>query len=107
MSIDDLSEFAIDFLLTGRGNARQLVVNLANRMLQRSPLELVFVLSIAAAGIEETFGGKAMAGVALDTWRAAALLGVDLHMMQRKGLACDSCADLLAYWRGVDGYFLS
>ena len=107
MSIDDLSEFAIDFLLAERGSARQLVVKMAERMLQRSPLELIFVLSITASGIEETFGGEAIAGVALDTWRSAALLEVELHMMQRGGIQRDTCADLLTYWRTVDCYFLS
>jgi hypothetical protein len=107
MNIEDLSEFAVTFLLTGQGTARQLAVRLAERLPQSPPLEVAFLISAAASGIEETFASPEMAQLALESWRAAALLGVDLRMMQQRGLPCASCADLLAYWRRVDGFFLS
>ncbi len=107
MSIDDLCEYAINFLLAGHGSARQLAVNLAERIPENPPLELVFILSITASGIEETFAGEGTAGLAADSWRIAALLGVDLYMMQNQGHAHAKCRDLLTYWQTVDRYFIS
>ncbi|GLS88701.1 hypothetical protein GCM10010873_36750 [Cypionkella aquatica] len=105
--LDMICEYAIAFLLNGRGGAKQLAVDLAQQEPQRPALELVFVLSIAASSIEEVFASPQPAGVAADAWRIAALIGVELHMMQSQGLPYDSCAALLNYWRTVDGYFLS
>jgi hypothetical protein len=68
---------------------------------------VVFVLSITAASLEDVFAGKKVAEAAADAWRMAALLGVEVHMMQRRGLPNHSCAELLQYWQNVDGYFLS
>lgn len=107
MSGEDLSEFAVNFLLSGHGTPRQLAVQLAQKMPQTPPLEVVFLLSITASGIEETFSGPQMERLAVESWRAAALLGVDLHMMQLRGLRCATCHDLLTYWRQVDGFFLT
>jgi hypothetical protein len=70
-------------------------------------LELIFVLASAASGLESVFSGRESQVIALDTWRASALVGVDLHVMQEMGLPCRLCADLLAYWKSDDGYFLA
>jgi hypothetical protein len=105
-SPEELSEFAITFLLSGQGDARRLAVTLAERMPDCAPLELVFQLSLTAAAIEENFSGAAMTGLAQDAWRVAALLAVDLHMMALRKMTTQSCADLLHYWQTVDGYFL-
>lgn len=105
--IDDDCEFAIQFLLTRQGIARQLAVALARRDPDRSALELIFILSLAVSSIEEMLGGAEMTAISTDAWRIAALVAVDLHMMKKRGLAHDSCADLLHYWNSVDGFFLS
>ncbi len=105
--IDDLCEYAINFLLTGQGDARRLAVNLARRSPDHTPLEVIFILSSAAAGIEEVLSGADSTAAAVSTWRIAALLGVELHMMQLQGLSFATCNDLMQYWQVHDPYFLS
>jgi hypothetical protein len=104
---DETCEFAINYLLTGRGDAKQLAVTLAKRAPHRPVLEVAFVLSLAAASLEEVFASEEVALAAADAWRVAALLGVDLHMMQKRGVPHGDCGALLQYWQSVDGYFLS
>jgi hypothetical protein len=104
--IDALCEGAIDFLLSRQGDARRLAVRLTEGAPERAPLEVVFVLSSAAASIEEVLAGQESSAMALDAWRIAALLGVDLHMMQVLGRPHARCADLMRYWQSEDGYFL-
>lgn len=106
-NIDEVCEFAINFLLTGQGDGRRLAVALAERGPRRPPLDIAFVLALAAASIEEVLASPQLALAAADAWRTAALVGVDLHMMQQQGLPHRDCADLLRYWRTVDGYFLT
>ena len=101
-----MAEFAIEYLLSGRGSARRLVAVLAERWPERPALEFVLVLSLAANGIENMLGGDEAARIALDAWRMAALLGVDLFDAQALGLPHYSGADLLTYWRGHDPFFL-
>lgn len=107
VTIDDPCEFAINFLLSKRGDAKRLAVTLAKLSPARPALELIFVLSSAAAGIEEVLAGPETVAVAMDSWRVAALLGVDLHVMQRRGLAHGTCGDLIRYWQTHDPFFLS
>jgi hypothetical protein len=102
-----MAEFAIEFLLSRRGTARQLIAVLAERWPTRPALELMLVMSLAANGIEDMLSGDTAAQITLDTWRMAALLGVDLFDAQSLGLPHHSAADLLAYWRGHDPYFLN
>ncbi len=104
---DETCEFAINYLLSGQGDAKQLAVILAKRAPHRPVLEVAFVLSIAAASLEEVFASPEVALAAADAWRVAALLGVDLHMMQKRGHPHGDCAALLQYWQSVDGYFLA
>lgn len=104
--IDRLSEFAIDFLLSGQGDARQLAARLAQGRPDRPSLEVIFILASAAAAIEEVLAGADSKALALDAWRIATLLGVDLHMMQLRGHPIACCGDLLRYWRSVDPFFL-
>lgn len=104
---DETCEFAINYLLSGQGDAKQLAVSLVRRAPHRPVLEVVFVLSIAAASLEEVFASPEVALAAADAWRVAALLGVDLHMMQKCGAPQDDCGALLRYWQNVDGYFLA
>jgi hypothetical protein len=105
--IDVLCEFAINFLLSGQGDAKRLAVALVKAAPTRAPLEVIFVLASAAASIEEVLAGTESKAMALDTWRTASLLGVELHMMQVMGLPNGSCADLLHYWQTQDPYFLN
>ena len=101
-----MAEFAIEYLLSGRGSARRLVAVLAERWPARPALEFVLVLSLAANSIEDMLGGDEAARISQDAWRMAALLGVDLFDAQALGLPHYSGADLLAYWRGHDPFFL-
>ena len=104
---DDLAEFAIDFLLSGRGSARALTRELATRWPDHPALELVLVLSLAANGIESTLTGAEADRLAREAWQMAALLGVDLYDAQALGLPHRSGADLLRYWQTHDGFFLN
>lgn len=104
---DDMAEFAIDFLLTGRGTARQLVHILAERWPDHPALEYVLTLSLAASGIESTLTGEEAASLSRDAWRMAALIGVDLYDAQALGLPHFSGTDLQAYWQDRDPFFLA
>lgn len=102
-----MAEFAISFLLTGRGSAQRLVRELAERWPSRPALEFVLVLSLTANGIEETLQGSEAGRLALDAWRMAALIGVDLFDAQALGLPHLTGNDLLSYWKGHDPFFLN
>ena len=105
--IDGLSEFALHFLLSGQGDARLLVADMVQRMPALPVLELIFVLASAASGLESVFSSAEAKAIALDVWRMASMVGVDLHMMRELGLPRELCADLLEYWRTEDGFFLA
>lgn len=104
--IDQLCEFAIDFLLSGQGDARQLAVKLVTNQPDRPPMEVIFILASSAAAIEEVLSGPDSRALAVDTWRIAALVGVDLHMMEILHHPTSRCHDLLHYWQTEDPYFL-
>ena len=106
IDIDQLCEFAINFLLSGQGDAKRLAAKLVMDSPDRSPLEVIFVLSSAAASIEEVLSGDESRAVSLDAWRMASLLGVDLHMMQLLGRPSGYCHNLLHYWQTEDAFFL-
>lgn len=103
---DDMAEFAIDYLLTGRGSAQRLVRELAQRWPGRPALEYVLVLSLTANGIEETLQGDEARRLAQDAWRMAALVGVDLFDAQALGLPHLDGTDLMGYWSAHDPFFL-
>jgi hypothetical protein len=102
---DEMAEFAINFLLTGRGPPRRLASELATRWPARPALEYVLVLSLAANGIEDTFTGDETGRLAQEAWRMAALVGVDLFDAQSLGLPHQTGADLIAYWQAHDPDF--
>ena len=104
---DELAEFAIDFLVSGRGSARALTRELATRWPDHPALEYVLVLSLAANGIESTLTGAEADRLAREAWQMAALLGVDLYDAQSLGLPHRSGADLVRYWQTHDGFFLN
>lgn len=102
---DEMAEFAINFLLTGRGPPQRLTWALATHWPARPALEFVLVLSLAANGIEETLTGDEAARLAQDAWRMAALVGVDLFDAQSLGMPHQTGADLIAYWQSQDPGF--
>ena len=104
---DELAEFAIDFLVSGRGSARALTRELATRWPNHPALEYVLVLSLAANGIESTLTGAEADRLAREAWQMAALLGVDLYDAQALGLPHRSGADLVRYWQTHEGFFLN
>lgn len=74
-------------------------------------LEVVLVLSSAASGLESTFSNNEARAQAVDAWRIAALLAVDLHLMSGLGKAGEGKAgqmarDLLGFWEAEDDFFL-
>lgn len=103
---EDLAEFAIDFLLSGRGSARALARELVQGWPDRPALEYVLVLSLAANGIESTLTGAEADRLSREAWQMAALLGVDLYDAKALGLPHDTGADLLRYWQAHGGFFL-
>lgn len=105
--MDEISEFAINYLLSGAGTARSLPLALAQRAPDQPALHLIFVLSLAASGIESLFDSTDMKALANEVWRMAALIGVDLHIMQSHGQNGATCSNLMHYWHAEDGFFLS
>ena len=81
---------------------------LAARWPNVTGLQIVFVLVSAAHAIERVFSGENDAPNAetAEALRMASLLSVDLFAMQERGNFSPTGADLLAYWRDVDPYFV-
>lgn len=105
-SVDELTEFALHHLVARSDGLRSLPRDLVAFRPDCAPLELVLALSLAASSLESSFSGEADQAAAAEAWRLAALLAVDLHMMQHLNLRHVCAADYLAYWRGHDPYFL-
>ena len=103
---DDLAEFAIDFLLSGRGSARKLTRTMVQRWPERAALEFTYALAVAASGIEDVLSGDETRHTAQDCWRMAALVCVYLFVAQSAGLPHLTGADLMAYWQAHDRFFL-
>lgn len=106
-SSDELTEFAIHFLLTGQGDGRRMANALVTRFPQRAALEIIYAMSVAAGSIESVLLGADSSERAVQLWRMAALVAVDLFMMQNLGLPTDTAADLGAYWLVYDRFFLT
>lgn len=103
---DDLAEFAIDFLLTGRGSARRLVRVMAEHWPDRSALSLPYALAAAASGIGQVLKGAEVGQLSQEAWCMAGLVGVDLFVAQSNGLPHLTNRDLLAFWHSHDRFFL-
>lgn len=71
-------------------------------------LDVVLAIATGCDAVEAMFGRHGPSGErAGQAWRMAALLATDLRAMQALGLPAARAADLLAYWRLHDAYFLS
>ncbi len=104
---DEMIEHAVRFMLDGGQDARVLVRSLIARWPEITPLQIIFVMSMAAGGAEHMIAGKTCCAFAHDVWRMASLVGVDLYVMERMNLPRDTSADLIAYWKTNDPFFLS
>jgi hypothetical protein len=103
---DEHTRFAIERLLAPGDGWRALVRELVARCPDDDPLDLVLALIDAAAAIESNFGPGSHAHEAVaHGYRCAALLALDLAVMQRLGRRCGKASDLSAYWQ-TDPYFL-
>ncbi|WP_139307548.1 hypothetical protein [Rhodovulum sp. ES.010] len=104
---DSLTEFALETLLSTQDGWRGFARKAVARWPEEPPLALVFALVNASAQIEAIFAEGSPARVAAEHgFRVAGLLAADLYAMQTLGLPNVRAADLIAYWRRHDDYFL-
>lgn len=107
MSVEQMTEFALQMLLAEPGRAHALPRAMATQWPDYPVLDLTLALSLAASGLETSFASATDQTAARDAWRVAALLAIDLHQMQRQGLPHSRAADLIDYWRQHDPFFLT
>lgn len=105
-AFDDLTEFAVHFLLARQGDVRLLPYTLIKRWPDRPALEMIYTLSMAAGSIQQVLQGDDLSPRAAEAWQVAALLGADFYLMQAMGLPTQTGADMLAYWQAQDRFFL-
>ena len=104
--VDDRVEFVVQVLVTGQGDLRRMVRHLAEDWPQEPALDILHIIAMAAGNLECTLSGEDLRRSAAEGWRMATLVGVDLAMMVRMGLPHQTGADLLAYWKAHDRFFL-
>lgn len=104
--MDSRIEFVVQVLITGQGDLRRMVYDLAARWPDEPALDIIHVIAVAAGNLDCTLSGDHLSRATGEAWRMAGLVGVDLAMMRRLGLPHDSGADLLAYWKVHDRFFL-
>jgi hypothetical protein len=106
---DEMIEFALEELLSGNDPRRRaLVRNLCMRWPGVPALVVAFVLTSAAAMIEDNFDRhRDPAAVAALAYRLAALLAADIYAVESMGFVPAKAQDLLHFWRRVDPYFLN
>lgn len=104
--LDIRIEYVVRVLVTGQGDLRRMVRRLAEDWPDEPALDLVHVIAVATGSLEGTLAGRGIMRATREAWRMAALVGVDLAMMRRLGLPHDTGADLLAYWKAHDRFFL-
>ncbi len=104
--MDDRIEFVIQVLVTGQGDLRGMVRHLAQGWPDKPALDILHAIAIAAGNLDSTLSGPALERAGNEAWRMATLVGVDLAMMRRLGLPHDTAADLVAYWKVHDRFFL-
>ena len=105
--VDEMTEFVIEQLLGTKDGARAIPYRMALNWAERPALEVVLALSLAAQAVEAALGSARDREVAQEAWQIAALVAVDVHMVQVSGgPALVLARDLLGHWRKVDGFFL-
>ncbi|MBK8440792.1 MAG: hypothetical protein IPL38_15245 [Rhodobacter sp.] len=104
--MDDRIEFVIQVLVTGQGDLRRMVRRLAEDWPDDPALDILHDIAMGAGNLERALSGEDLHRAAAEGWRMATLVGVDLAMMARLGLPHRTGADLLAYWKVHDRFFL-
>lgn len=105
---DGLTEFALETLLSNPEGWRRFARDAAARWSTSPPLAIVFALVNASAQIEAIFAdGSPARSAAQHGFRIAGLISADLYAMDTLGLPRAQAADLTAYWRAHDEYFLT
>ncbi len=99
-------EYVVQVLVTGQGDLRRMVRHLAEGWPDEPALDILHVIATAAGTLDGALAGPDPARATGEAWRMAGLVGVDLAMMRRLGLPHDTGADLLAYWKVHDRFFL-
>lgn len=102
--LDDMTEFAIEELLSGRPDRpAALVRRMAERWPEEPALGLVYAITSAVGGIEDSFGGAAPQEPVVGLgYRIAALAAADVHAIQSIGQVPATAEDLLHFWRRAD-----
>ncbi|MCO8145090.1 hypothetical protein NHN26_07605 [Rhodovulum tesquicola] len=105
---DGLTEFALETLLSSPDGWRSFAREAAGRWPATPPLAIVFALVNASAQVEAIFSeGSPARTAAQHGFRVAGLISADLYAMETLGLKRARAADLVAYWRAHDDYFLT
>jgi len=103
-----LTRVALETLLRSGDGWRRVVREMAETAPDATPPQMIFALVSAAATIEEMFAQGSPSRAAADSaLRLAALLGADLYAMEMLGVKRGTAADMLAYWRAHDPWFLT
>jgi hypothetical protein len=103
---EEMIEAAVRVLLSEKQDIKSLVRFLVTNWPAVPALQIIHVLAMAAGSVEHMLADADAAHSALDAWRMAGLVGVDLRMMQAMGLPYETAADLWAYWLVHDRFFL-
>lgn len=104
--LDSRIEYVVQVLVTGQGDLRRMVRHLVEGWPDEPALDIIHVIAVAAGNLDRTLSGGDLVRATGEAWRMAGLVGVDLAMMRRLGLPHDTGADLLAYWKVHDRFFL-
>ena len=103
--IEEKVAFTIERLMRNDDAWRGLVREMVVRWPEVPPLELGFVLVSAASAIETSFTNTSPAReAAMQGYRLAALLSMDVYAMQLLGMPHAHARDLLGYWE-IDPFF--
>jgi len=103
---EEMIEFSVRLLLSGRCEARNLVLPLVLRWPNARVQELVYVMAVTAGTVEHMLADPEISRVAQDVWRVAGLVSVDIYIAKLLGLPFETAADLTAYWQRYDRFFL-
>ncbi len=105
--IDSITEAAADYLFVERRPILALPNHLAVKFPDCAPLDLTLCLARLADLAETELKATSSTGDVLALWRMAALIAVDLLVMQTMELPSLTAFDLRTYWAEHDHYFLA